>query len=77
MIRRHPIRGFLGGLLVGIGLSLLLVIYGTAPLGAATVLVVVLLFAVIGTGAAWFLPTRSRPVVVETTATAPEDTYRP
>lgn len=76
MIRRHPIRGLLGGLLVGIGLSLLLVIYGTAPLGAATVLVVVLLFAAIGTAAAWFLPTRSRPLVVETTATAPEDTNR-
>jgi len=76
MIRRHPIRGLLGGLLVGLGLSILLVIYGTAPLGPATVLVVVLLFAAIGAAAAWFLPVRSRPVVVATTTASPDDTYR-
>lgn len=77
MIRRHPIRGLLGGLLVGLGLSILLVIYGTAPMGPATVLVVVLLFAAIGAAAAWFLPVRSRPVVVETTATSDTEVHRP
>lgn len=70
MIRRHPIRGLLGGLLIGIGLSILLVIYGAAPLGAWTVIAVVLLFAVIGVAAAWLLPARSRPVVAAETAPA-------
>jgi hypothetical protein len=69
MIRRHPIRGLIGGLLIGLGLSILLVIYGAAPLGSWTVIVIVLLFAVIGTAAAWLLPARSRPAVVATTST--------
>ncbi len=59
MIRRHPIRGLIGGLLIGLGLSILLVIYGAAPLGSWTVIVIILLFAVIGTAAAWLLPARS------------------
>lgn len=63
MIRRHPIRGFFGGLLIGLGLSILLVIYGVAPLGQATVLVVLLVFAALGVAAAWFLPPRRRVVV--------------
>ena len=70
MIRRHPLRGLLGGLLIGIGLSILLVIYGAAPLGAWTVIALILLFAVIGVAAAWLLPARSRPVVATTTAPA-------
>lgn len=70
MIRRHPLRGLLGGLLIGIGLSILLVIYGAAPLGAWTVIALILLFAVIGVAAAWLLPARSRPVVATTAAPA-------
>ncbi len=58
MIRRHPIRGFFAGLLIGLGISILLVIYGLAPLGQATVLVVLLLCAVLGVAVAWFLPPR-------------------
>lgn len=66
MIRRHPIRGFFGGLLIGLGLSILLVIYGVAPLGQATVLVMLLVFGALGVAAAWLLPARRRVVVVET-----------
>lgn len=79
MIRRHPFRGFLGGLMIGLGLAILLVIYGAAPLGSATVVILVLGFAAIGTAAAWFLPRRSRPVVAETAVIAPppDDRYRP
>ena len=69
MIRRHPIRGLIGGLLIGLGLSILLVIYGAAPLGSWTVIVLILLFAVIGTAAAWLLPARSRPAVVARSST--------
>jgi predicted lipid-binding transport protein (Tim44 family) len=70
MIRRHPLRGLLGGLLIGLGLAILLVIYGAAPLGSWTVIALILLFAVIGTAAAWVLPARSRPVVAAGTAPA-------
>ena len=70
MIRRHPIRGLLGGVLVGLGLAILLVIYGAAPLGSWTVIALVLLFAVVGTAAAWLLPARSRPVVAADAAPA-------
>lgn len=70
MIRRHPIRGLLGGVLIGLGLAILLVIYGAAPLGRWTVIALILLFAVIGTAAAWVLPARSRPVVVAGAAPA-------
>jgi membrane protein YdbS with pleckstrin-like domain len=70
MIRRHPLRGLLGGLLIGIGLSILLVIYGAAPLGAWTVIALVVLFMVIGVAAAWLLPARSRRAVVAETAPA-------
>lgn len=67
-MRRHPIRGFFGGLLIGLGLSILLVIYSVAPLGSWTVLVVLLLFGALGVAAAWVLPPRSRPVVATTTS---------
>ncbi|MEP7081997.1 MAG: hypothetical protein ABI841_03360 [Chloroflexota bacterium] len=85
MIRRHPLRGLLGGVLIGIGLSLLLVIYGAAPLGGWTVIALILLFGVIGVAAAWLLPARSRPVVatgtgtaaVQTTTTRSDDPDRP
>lgn len=69
ILRRHPIIGFFGGLLIGLGVAILLVIYGTAPLGEATVLVLVLLFAAVGAAAAWVLPARRRPIVVQPAAT--------
>ena len=35
-VKRHPIRGLLGGLLLGIGLALLVLVYAKAPFGIAT-----------------------------------------
>lgn len=70
-MRRHPIRGFFGGLLIGLGVSILLVIYGLAPLGQATVLVVLLLFAALGAAVAWFLPPRRVVVAVKEEPPAP------
>ena len=85
VLRRHPILGFFGGFLIGFGLAILLVIYGTAPLGAATVLVLVLLFGALGVAAAWVLPARRRPVAVQPAVTTaapppeapPRDEHRP
>ena len=58
MIRRHPIRGLFGGLLLGIGLSLVLMQLSVAPIGQLTVLTVVALCTVLGLVAAWALPAR-------------------
>jgi hypothetical protein len=58
MLRRHPIRGLLGGLLLGVGLALMLVMLGIAPLGNLTVVVIVVLFTMAGIGLAWVLPAR-------------------
>jgi hypothetical protein len=55
---RHPLRGLFGGLLFGVGLALILVQLGSAPLGTYTFLVIVVLFAVLGTVAAYVLPAR-------------------
>lgn len=57
-MRRHPIRGLFGGLLLGIGLALMLVQLAVVPLGEATVLAVISVCALIGLSAAWLLPAR-------------------
>jgi hypothetical protein len=57
-MRRHPLRGALGGLLIGIGLSLVVVMLGLAPLGELTVVVIVVAFVAIGLALSWVLPAR-------------------
>jgi hypothetical protein len=64
-MRRHPVRGVLGGLLIGIGLSLVVAMLGLAPLGELTVVVIVVAFVAIGLALSWVLPPRD--VVVPTT----------
>lgn len=64
-MRRHPLRGAIGGLLIGIGLSLVVVMLGLAPLGELTVVVIVVAFVAIGLVLAWVLPPRD--VIVPTT----------
>lgn len=58
MIRRHPVRGLFGGLLLGIGIALVLTQLSVAPLGTLTVVVVVALFTVLGLIASWALSPR-------------------
>jgi hypothetical protein len=64
-MRRHPLRGAIGGLLIGIGLSLVVVMLGLAPLGELTVVVIVAAFVAIGLVLSWVLPPRD--VVLPTT----------
>jgi hypothetical protein len=61
MIHRHPFRGLFGGLLLGIGLSLVLVQLGAAPLGTTTVVVIVAVCAILGVTVAYALPPRRGP----------------
>jgi hypothetical protein len=58
VIRRHPFRGLLGGLLLGIGLALVLMMLSVAPLGQVTVVTVIGLCMVLGVIAAYALPAR-------------------
>ena len=35
-VKRHPIRGLFAGLFLGLGLALMVLVYGKAPFGTAT-----------------------------------------
>lgn len=60
-VRRHPVLGVLGGALVGLGVGLLFVMFGVAPLGPAWLLAVVVFFAIIGLIYALVMPAPSPP----------------
>jgi len=48
MTVRHPLRGLLGGLILGLGIALALVFLGVAVLGTWTVIGFVVVFGLIG-----------------------------
>ena len=59
--KRHPIRGFFAGVLVGLGVAILLLIYGKLTTSSGwPALAIVGAFAVIGILAGLFGPTRGR-----------------
>ena len=57
-VRRHPIRGLLGGLCAGIGATLLLITYAKAPFGEATGWVPLVVLLVVGLLIGLFAPPR-------------------
>jgi multisubunit Na+/H+ antiporter MnhB subunit len=59
--KRHPFRGFVAGLLLGLGVSIMLLIYGKVTTESGwPVLAVTGAFAVIGVLVGLFGPTRGR-----------------
>jgi hypothetical protein len=56
MIVRHPVRGLLGGLLLGIGLALVMVQLGFVPFAEWTVLVVIVAGVLLGLAFALVMP---------------------
>lgn len=58
MIARHPIRGLLGGLVLGIGLALVMVQASFVPLGEATVVVVLVVATLLGLLVSLLAPAR-------------------
>ncbi|HEU5300902.1 MAG TPA: SH3 domain-containing protein [Acidimicrobiia bacterium] len=59
-MKRHPIRGFFGGLFLGLGIALLLVVTSQIALGTLTPLVIVVVGVVAGVLWAMFGPARPR-----------------
>ena len=48
MKRRHPIRGFIFGAILGLGVALMMISYAVVPFGLATPYILIGAFAVIG-----------------------------
>ena len=71
--KRHPIRGFFGGLLMGLGLAFLLISFSVIALGTLTPIVIVVVFLVLGVVVGAAAPARTKgaasgPVPGPTTA---------
>lgn len=56
----HPLRGFFGGLFLGLGIALLLVLYGKIAFGTLTPYVIILAGVVLGVVWAYIAPVRGR-----------------
>lgn len=58
MERRHQVLGFLGGLSLGLGIALLLFVYGVLPMTLLWLVVIVLGMAILGWIFARVIPAR-------------------
>lgn len=56
--RRHPIRGLISGLLLGLGLGILTIVYGIHVLGGLTPWAAVVVGVLIGLAVAYLVPSR-------------------
>ena len=61
-VKRHPIRAFLGGLLLGLGISILLVTYAKIAFGRPTFIILTVAVAVVSLLLALFIPPRGQQV---------------
>lgn len=57
--RRHPVRGFFGGLLFGLGLAMLLFVFGVIPMTALWLGILSIGLAALGVVIAYVTPARS------------------
>jgi hypothetical protein len=59
-VRRHPVLGFFSGLFLGLGLVLILFVFGVLPMTVLWLAVFALGLAVVGVVLAYVLPGRGR-----------------
>lgn len=59
-VHRHPIMGFFGGLLLGLGLAIMLFIYGVIPITAMWFVALLVGGAVLGVVLAYVAPVRHK-----------------
>ena len=69
-VRRHPVLGFFAGLFLGIGVALLLIVFGIVPLSVTWLAGLAVGFSVLGVVGAYAVPARGRPVSVPTSEPA-------
>lgn len=67
--KRHPIRGLFGGLCLGLGLAIMLVIYGKVAFGTWTPYLVIIAGVVIGVLWAFVAPARGPTLAAPASAT--------
>ncbi len=58
MKKRHPVRGVIGGILLGLGVTILLLSYAKAPFGDATIWLPLVVFVVVGLVVSLAVPAR-------------------
>jgi multisubunit Na+/H+ antiporter MnhB subunit len=56
--RRHPVMGFFGGLMFGIGIALMLFVFGIVPISALWFGILAIGCAVLGVVLAYVVPAR-------------------
>jgi hypothetical protein len=61
--RRHPVLGLVAGFLLGLGVAIMLVIYGVVPIAPLIVAGLLLGGAALGLALAYLAPTRHRAAV--------------
>lgn len=69
-VRRHPVLGLFAGLFLGLGVALLLIVFGIVPLSATWLAGLTVGFGVLGVAGAYAVPSRGRPVSVSTSEPA-------
>ena len=57
--KRHPVRGFFAGLLLGLGVALLLFVLGVLPMTLAGLAIITAIGIVVGIVLAYVAPVRS------------------
>jgi hypothetical protein len=61
-VKRHPIRALIGGLLLGLGVSIMLVSYAKIAFGRPTFIILTVAVAVVSLLLALFIPPRGQQV---------------
>jgi|WetSurMetagenome_2_1015567.scaffolds.fasta_scaffold844633_2 hypothetical protein len=59
-VRRHPVLGFFAGLFLGLGIVLMLFVFGVLPMTVVWLAVIALGAAVLGVLLAYVVPARGR-----------------
>jgi len=68
-VRRHPVPALFAGLFMGIGVALLLIVFGIVPLSVMWLAGLAVACAVLGVVGAYAVPVRGRTVSTPTTET--------
>lgn len=77
VLQRHPIRGFIWGLITGAGVGLLLMVFSVVPLSIPTLIIYTVATAVLGTLWGMFAPPKKPKGPGRDTSPPPAAVYDP